>query len=418
MAISVDGTEQFYLSGTAVLPAGDPSFGGYTIYLHNEADGTNHANDVALGNYTGTNWKAGPFPIDQTLPIYDVYAVSFDVNHNPNTLDPGVTPRVTGLQPVPQTTGSLKANRIDPTTLDSTLGVFGGTLGVPDATLLIQKFNLGIRPVVLFSSDPSLPNAQYPAGTYGFNTTSHILKRVNSAGTTWELGVNGATDIQANTITAGSVAAGAIGTTQLTTGQILVGGGGGRPGELVVTDGSGTAIGWIGTDSGNVGAWFKTCAIGGSSYAAAPFQVNSSGDITITGTGTNVAIAVQSVFAGITSTISLGGAINGLTVSQTISAVTYQATINGSEIAMVNQSNSDQAAFLFDGSGRPYCVIAAGSSSFTNVPFAFHTADSSHYSALGPASLTMTGLPSSNPGAGSKQFWYDPSDSNRIKYAP
>jgi hypothetical protein len=26
-------------------------------------------------------------------------------------------------------------------------------------------------------------------------------------------------------------------------------------------------------------------------------------------------------------------------------------------------------------------------------------------------------LPSSNPGAGSKNFWYDPADGNRIKYA-
>ena len=28
------------------------------------------------------------------------------------------------------------------------------------------------------------------------------------------------------------------------------------------------------------------------------------------------------------------------------------------------------------------------------------------------------GLPNANPGAGSKQLWYDPADSNRVKYAP
>jgi hypothetical protein len=32
--------------------------------------------------------------------------------------------------------------------------------------------------------------------------------------------------------------------------------------------------------------------------------------------------------------------------------------------------------------------------------------------------LTNVGLPSSNPGAGSKQFWYDPADGNRVKYQP
>ena len=32
--------------------------------------------------------------------------------------------------------------------------------------------------------------------------------------------------------------------------------------------------------------------------------------------------------------------------------------------------------------------------------------------------LTILNLPSTNPGAGSKQAWYDPSDGNTIKYAP
>jgi len=32
--------------------------------------------------------------------------------------------------------------------------------------------------------------------------------------------------------------------------------------------------------------------------------------------------------------------------------------------------------------------------------------------------LTIPNLPSTNPGVGSKQVWYDPSDSNRVKYAP
>ena len=36
---------------------------------------------------------------------------------------------------------------------------------------------------------------------------------------------------------------------------------------------------------------------------------------------------------------------------------------------------------------------------------------------LGPAELSIRGLPSSNPGAGTKKFWYDPSDGNRVKFA-
>jgi len=35
----------------------------------------------------------------------------------------------------------------------------------------------------------------------------------------------------------------------------------------------------------------------------------------------------------------------------------------------------------------------------------------------GGTTLAMSALPNSNPGAGSKRFWYDPSDSNRVKFA-
>ena len=36
--------------------------------------------------------------------------------------------------------------------------------------------------------------------------------------------------------------------------------------------------------------------------------------------------------------------------------------------------------------------------------------------ALAPTGLLISGLPSSSPG--SKQFWYDPADGNRVKYTP
>jgi hypothetical protein len=32
--------------------------------------------------------------------------------------------------------------------------------------------------------------------------------------------------------------------------------------------------------------------------------------------------------------------------------------------------------------------------------------------------VVFDNLPSTNPGAGSKQIWYDPADGNRVKYAP
>lgn len=38
-------------------------------------------------------------------------------------------------------------------------------------------------------------------------------------------------------------------------------------------------------------------------------------------------------------------------------------------------------------------------------------------SAIGPTFLVVNTLPSVSPGVGSKQFWYDPADGNRVKYA-
>lgn len=39
-------------------------------------------------------------------------------------------------------------------------------------------------------------------------------------------------------------------------------------------------------------------------------------------------------------------------------------------------------------------------------------------SALSATGFSMSGLPSSSPGAGTKKFWYDPADGNRVKFAP
>jgi hypothetical protein len=35
-----------------------------------------------------------------------------------------------------------------------------------------------------------------------------------------------------------------------------------------------------------------------------------------------------------------------------------------------------------------------------------------------PGGIVLPSLPSANPGAGSKQLWYDPADGNRVKFAP
>jgi hypothetical protein len=100
------------------------------------------------------------------------------------------------------------------------------TKAIEAANLDIGKFASSVRPVALFSSDPALPDANYPTGTYGFNITSKTFKRVNDVGNAWVLAVHGGKDIQAGTIsadrlivsdvTAAVIAAGVVSTSYLT----------------------------------------------------------------------------------------------------------------------------------------------------------------------------------------------------------
>jgi hypothetical protein len=113
-------------------------------------------------------------------------------------------------------------------------------------SLTVAAFASGIRPVAMFTSNPTLPDANYPAGSFGFNTVTHLFLRVNDAGTAWIPAVNGTNDVVANSITAATIAAGAIGTTELSTTEIHVGGGVGKPGAFAIDDAAGNQFGYVG----------------------------------------------------------------------------------------------------------------------------------------------------------------------------
>lgn len=77
----------------------------------------------------------------------------------------------------------------------------------------IASFADSIRPPEVVAALPTLPDTDYPQGSFVFLTTDEKLYR-NTDGSTWSVAVDGA-DIVSNSITAGAIAAGAIGTTQL-----------------------------------------------------------------------------------------------------------------------------------------------------------------------------------------------------------
>jgi hypothetical protein len=73
----------------------------------------------------------------------------------------------------------------------------------------------------------------------------------------------------------------------VTTGILQVGGGGSKVSQMKIFDTLGSLIGFIGDDTGGtgyVGAWFKQSRIGGTSPSTAPFQADTSGNLSLVGT--------------------------------------------------------------------------------------------------------------------------------------
>jgi hypothetical protein len=94
------------------------------------------------------------------------------------------------------------------------------------------------------------------------------------------------------------------------------------------------------------------------------------------------------------------GTITGTMVSHVSGGVTTDAILTSAYAVMACTGSGT--------SGQNSYISQAG----------FYTSNGGSTDAfLGPSELMVTGLPSSNPGAGSKKFWYDPSDGNRVKFA-
>ena len=92
-------------------------------------------------------------------------------------------------------------------------------------------------------------------------------------------------------------------TAKLDTTEISVGGGGSKPGKFGVYNASGSQIGFIGVESGNEGAWFKTLSVGGTSYGNGKIKADSSGNVTISDATftlnlNGITTSINNVFSG------------------------------------------------------------------------------------------------------------------------
>jgi hypothetical protein len=113
-----------------------------------------------------------------------------------NNIVPGITP-ATFI-----TVGAVNGRTIDGTAVTPT-------------SIAIDAFAAGIRPVSIFTSNPPLPDPNYPTGAYGLNITTNTFLKVNAAGNAWIPAINGGTDIQAGTVTATQIDASILNAAQV-----------------------------------------------------------------------------------------------------------------------------------------------------------------------------------------------------------
>lgn len=240
LIITSDLGETVWFTGGLFTEPNDPRYGGCKIVRVNGSDPMKSIEMADVPKGVG-KWRSDfQFPGATVLTIA---FLSYDTSNRQNTYVSGLTPTFLATTPAQDITLNLAK--------------------VLPASLTTSAFASTIRPVALFSSSPGLPSSLYPPGSMGYNTSTFSLLKVDPGGTFWQPAVNGSTDVISNSITAGQIAAGAISTSQLFAGEILVGGGGGKPTRFRVNDGFGSMVGFIGDNgSGFIGSYFVNMRIG------------------------------------------------------------------------------------------------------------------------------------------------------------
>ena len=239
-----DGTTQQRITATFTAPS-DVTWGGVELRVYSGA--------TLLASTSAT-----PSPIAVVIPSPDSVTsvsarlVSFDVNGRTNTETAG-TPQNT--LSIGSAAGTLDLRKYLPASSDL-FTISGGKI--------IVAANQ-ITETAIASGAISTPKLQANCVT-----ANEIAANAVIAG-----------KIATNAVTATTILAGAVTTAKLDATEISVGGGGSKPGKFGVYNASGSQIGFIGVESGNEGAWFRTLSIGGTSYGTGRIRADSSGNVTI-----------------------------------------------------------------------------------------------------------------------------------------
>jgi len=363
-----DGTTQQRITATFTAPS-DVTWGGVELRVY--------AGATLLASTSAT-----PSPIAVVIPNPDsattvtAKLVSFDVNGRTNTETAG-TPQNT--LSIGSAAGTLDLRKYLPASSDL-FTISGGKI--------IVAANQ-ITETAIASGAISTPKLQANCVTANEIAANQVI----------------AGKIAANAVTATTIAAGSVTTAKLDTGEISVGGPvGSKPGKFGVYNASGSQIGFIGVESGNEGAWFKTLSVGGTSYGTGKIRADSSGNVTITDSTLTLNLnGITTVISNANDTI--GSLIAGMRITDNSTA--YYTSYRANSVSLTDGSVGRVLISAGGGSPDPGGRVSVNNTSgSTTITLTGGTGivSASSFSIGGTPGVTNTANPITSISTGSTSF--------------
>jgi hypothetical protein len=420
--VAADGTQQEQITANWTSPS-DPQFGGVEVVVLKQDGNYYTIGDARLSPLSA--W----IPPPATAQTWAFFLRSLDVNERRNS----ITPQIHfsggggfGAVAVAIITGGVMtgATIIEVgagyTSAPTAVLQDGNGNAIPGVSLTCTEVSNGLGTITINSGGSGI--IATPVFTQSVGSNTGLLNLAQSSAASF--------NISQFAISAGAFQISEISANIIITGQLQVGGGGNKVSVFQIFDDFGNAIGWIGDGLSAgypsfVGAWFKQLYVGGSSPSSAQIVANSAGNVTVSGSIVVGAVANATNAVNANNANSANSASQALTVVLPLNGIT--TTITNSSVS-VNGAVFPAGLHIVDSFGNfsaigPQIIglTSPGQLAFLGISggvTGLILTDSAGLAALYPNQLTIGSLPSSSPGAGSRQFWYNPSDSNRVYFAP
>jgi hypothetical protein len=371
------------------------------------------------------NWQVVSGPIAKSGPVYAPPGDNIPVPHSfavqtPKALTSATVWLQAGLAGGGRASGGLKWNNIVPGITPSFPITYGSTTGTTDATAIMTA--------TIDASMAIVTNA-FGVAVGGIDSARLAALAVTAA------------KLAASSVTATAIANAAVGNAAIANAAV-------DNAQIVSATITGASIASATIAGANIAtatitqANMASASIGTAqiqsasitdalivSLSASKITAGTISAVTITtatiNSGTITGTSLSLTTNGITSTLnnatnSLSGRAAGLIVDSVVGGTTYTSALDyqglsvyagTTLLAAIGGSGSDGYLTVVIGSGS---VTTGTSGGYPKVEIS----QGSAFALISPIELAVSGLPSSLPPSGSKQFWYDPSDGNRVKYQP